>query len=56
MKGYAFYQLEIRNMLRLIDGLPAFNIVGIILIITSTKEQRFGDHRANTYVIKNGKY
>ena len=43
----------VRNILRLADGLPAFNILGIILIATSQKEQRFGDHVAKTYVVKN---
>ena len=39
-----------RNLLRLVDGLPAFNILGIILIATSQREQRFGDRIAKTYV------
>lgn len=42
----------IRNLLRLVDGLPAFNILGIILITTSPKDQRFGDRIAKTYVNK----
>ena len=41
----------IRNILRLVDGLPAFNILGIILIATSPREQRFGDRVAKTYVV-----
>ena len=41
----------IRNLLRLIDGLPAFNILGIILITSSETGQRFGDRVAITYVI-----
>jgi len=43
----------IRNLLRLVDGLPAFNILGIILIASSTKDQRFGDRIAKTFVVKN---
>ena len=43
----------IRNILRLVDGLPAFSILGIILIISSPREQRFGDRIAKTYVVKN---
>jgi len=43
----------IRNLLRLIDGLPAFNILGIVLIICSEKGQRFGDRIAKTYVMRN---
>ena len=42
----------IRNILRLVDGLPAFHILGIILIATSPKDQRFGDRIAKTYVIR----
>ena len=41
----------IRNLLRLVDGLPVFNILGIILIASSPKEQRFGDRIAKTYVV-----
>ena len=42
----------IRNLLRLIDGLPAFNILGIVLIVSSESEQRFGDRVAKTFVTK----
>jgi len=41
-----------RNLLRLVDGLPAFNILGIVLIIASPVGQRLGDRIARTYVIK----
>jgi len=41
----------IRNILRLVDGLPAFNILGIILITFSARGQRFGDRVAKTYVV-----
>lgn len=43
----------IRNLLRLVDGLPALNILGIILIASSAKHQRFGDRIAKTYVMRN---
>jgi uncharacterized RDD family membrane protein YckC len=42
----------IRNLLRFVDGLPALNILGIILIATSPRGQRFGDRVAKTYVIR----
>ncbi|MFC1941149.1 RDD family protein [Chloroflexota bacterium] len=42
----------IRNLIRLIDGLPAFSILGIVLIATSQSEQRFGDRIAKTYLIR----
>ena len=41
----------IRNLLRMVDGLPAFNILGMVLIACSSKGQRFGDRVAKTYVI-----
>ena len=43
----------IRNLLRLVDGLPAFSILGIILIIYSSEKQRLGDRIAKVYVSKN---
>jgi len=46
----------IRNLLRLVDGLPAFNILGIFLIATSPKGQRFGDRIAKTFVTKSSKF
>ena len=47
-----FTKSLIRNLLRLIDGLPAFNILGIVLIASSPRDQRFGDRIAKTYVTK----
>lgn len=41
----------IRNVLRLLDGLPAFNIVGVILIWRSSERARFGDRVAGTRVV-----
>ena len=41
----------IRNLLRLVDGLPAFNLTGIILIALSPHGQRFGDRVAGTFVV-----
>ena len=47
-----FSKSVIRNLLRLVDGLPAFNILGIILIVRSRTGQRFGDRVAGTYVFR----
>jgi len=41
-----------RNLLRLVDGLPAFNIVGIVLILRSPEKARFGDRVAGTRVVQ----
>ncbi|MCP4567485.1 MAG: RDD family protein [FCB group bacterium] len=40
-----------RNLLRAIDALPAFSILGIVLIVTSPEKARFGDRVAGTRVI-----
>ncbi len=42
----------LRNTLRVVDGLPAFNILGIILILNSEDKTRYGDRIAGTRVIK----
>ncbi len=42
----------LRNILRVIDGLPAFNIVGVIFILRSKEKARFGDRRAGTRVVQ----
>lgn len=41
----------VRNLLRLVDGLPALNIVGIVLIQRSAERARFGDRIAHTRVV-----
>jgi uncharacterized RDD family membrane protein YckC len=41
----------VRNLLRLVDGLPALSILGIVLILRSPERQRFGDRIAGTYVV-----
>jgi len=46
----------VRNLLRLIDGLPTLNILGIILIISSAEGQRFGDRIAKTFVTESTKH
>ena len=45
-----FSRALIRNLLRFVDGLPALNILGIILIACSPGGQRFGDRVAKTFV------
>ena len=41
----------LRNILRIIDGLPVLNILGIILILKSNEKTRFGDRIAGTRVV-----
>jgi len=40
-----------RNVLRVVDGLPALNIIGIVLILRSPECARFGDRIAKTRVV-----
>ncbi len=42
----------LRNMLRLVDGLPAFSILGVVLILSSEERARFGDRIAGTRVVR----
>lgn len=42
----------LRNILRLVDGLPAFNLLGVILIQRSGERARFGDRIAGTRVVQ----
>ncbi len=42
----------IRNILRIIDELPFFYLLGFILIMTNDKKQRLGDMAAGTIVVK----
>jgi len=41
----------IRNLLRAVDGIASY-LIGILLIATSKKKQRFGDIVARTVVVK----
>ncbi|MGD8968923.1 MAG: RDD family protein [Anaerolineae bacterium] len=41
-----------RNLLRLVDGLPALNIMGVVLILRSPERARLGDRVAGTRVIR----
>ena len=44
-------KVAIRNILRIVDGLPIFYLVGIIAIAVSKKHQRIGDMAAQTIVV-----
>ncbi len=41
----------IRNLFRLVDGLPVLSILGIVLIAFSPRGQRLGDYVAKTFVV-----
>ncbi|MCX6831921.1 MAG: RDD family protein [candidate division Zixibacteria bacterium] len=42
----------LRNLLRLVDGLPIFSILGAVLIVVSPEKARVGDLVAGTRVVK----
>ena len=46
-----FSQIVIRNLLRFIDALPAFYLVGGTACVLNAKGQRLGDIAANTIVV-----
>lgn len=46
------WKSAVRNALRLVDGLPAFNLLGVVLIQRSRERARFGDRVARTRVIR----
>lgn len=41
----------VRNLLRAVDALPAFCILGVVLIVNSPERARFGDRVGQTRVI-----
>ena len=45
-------QSLIRNLLRVVDGLPTLYLVGFIFAVSSPKTQRLGDRMARTVVIR----
>jgi uncharacterized RDD family membrane protein YckC len=48
-----FSQVAVRNLLRFIDSLPVFYIVGGLACLLSRRFQRLGDFAANTIVVRN---
>jgi uncharacterized RDD family membrane protein YckC len=48
-----FSQVVIRNLLRFIDSIPAFYLVGGLACLISHRAQRLGDFAANTIVVWN---
>ena len=42
----------VRNVLRIVDGLPAFYLLGVIVARASPRRQRIGDRVAGTIVVR----
>ena len=51
-KAITFVDALIRTILRIVDGLPGFYILGLILVAVTEKKQRLGDMAAKTIVVK----
>lgn len=47
-----FFEVMVRNVLRVADMLPTFYAVGALVILLSKKNKRLGDYAAGTVVIK----
>ena len=47
-----FTEAALRNVLRLVDWLPGFYLVGALFIFFSQREQRVGDFAAGTVVVR----
>jgi uncharacterized RDD family membrane protein YckC len=47
-----FARSLVRNILRIIDWLPFFYLIGLLLIATNQKKQRIGDMAARSIVVK----
>ena len=48
---YGWIPVLLRNILRIIDGLPTFYLVGFIFVVATQKKQRLGDFAASTLVL-----
>ena len=51
-RGMTFWRSLVRNLLRLIDALPAVYLVGITSVLATSKNQRLGDLAADTIVVR----
>jgi uncharacterized RDD family membrane protein YckC len=47
-----FREAAIRTLLRLIDALPVFYLVGVLAILLTDEQQRLGDLAADTVVVR----
>ena len=50
--GVSFLSSLVRNVFRLVDFLPIFYLVGILLVLVTGKDQRLGDKLGRTIVTR----
>jgi uncharacterized RDD family membrane protein YckC len=51
-----FVASALRNVLRIVDSLPGFYLVGILAVLSTSKNQRLGDLAAGTIVVLERKH
>ena len=51
---YEWANVVVRNVLRVVDGLPVFYVVGLICVAVTKKHHRLGDMAAGTVVVRSG--
>jgi uncharacterized RDD family membrane protein YckC len=44
--------VAVRTILRIVDSLPAFYLLGFIVVVASKEKQRIGDMAAGTVVVR----
>ena len=49
---YSWSSVIVRNLLRFIDALPVFYLIGLITVAVSKRNQRLGDMAAGTLVVR----
>ena len=49
---YGWKSVLLRNIFRIIDGLPIFYLLGFISVVATPKNQRLGDFAAGTLVVR----
>jgi uncharacterized RDD family membrane protein YckC len=50
--AYTPMKAFLRNLLRVIDGLPFLYLLGLLLVVLSKRKQRLGDMAAGTIIVK----
>jgi uncharacterized RDD family membrane protein YckC len=50
--AYTPMKAFLRNLLRVIDGLPFLYLLGLLVVVVSKRKQRLGDMAAGTIIVK----
>jgi uncharacterized RDD family membrane protein YckC len=52
--SYDWIAVLVRNVLRIVDGLPVLYLVGLVTVAVTQRNQRLGDLAAGTLVVRAG--